>query len=150
MSSRIISCLLAVECHDIYFGMVVPKPCCQTFCAEDGTVLPAGASESDAEVCEVTFIVFFNALLHNSLYMFEEFVDSGLALHELNYWTIFARVAFVLWIAAGIGQRSTIEDVTAAIATIVGGKPLLIAETLYSDSEGIEVGGRRLEVGVGC
>lgn len=79
-------------------------------------MLPASASIGDGEMCEMPFEVFVHTLLDDAYGMVQKQTDRRLGSEEFDNRLVFAGVGLVLWIATGIGQRTTIEDVSTAIA----------------------------------
>ena len=110
------------------------EPCGETLGTVDRAVLTAGAAEGDLKVGEITFLVFFNALAHDGFHMVEKQVDGGLLLQKLDDGTILAGVGFVFGIAAWVGQRTTVEDETAAVAGGVVRETFLETEREDGDS----------------
>ena len=110
------------------------EPSGETLGTVDRAVLTAGAAEGDLKVGEITFLVFFNALTHDGFHMVEKQVDGGLLLQKFDDGTILAGVGFVFGIAAWVGQRTTVEDETAAVAGGVVRETFLETEREDGDS----------------
>ena len=96
--------------------------------AENGAVLPTGASKLDGKVCEVPFEVFVDALCDDGFGVGEKLSDSGVVLQELYDGLVFACVVFVFWVATWVGKGSTVENVPTAVSRVVGWQTLFVTE----------------------
>ena len=121
--------LFAMYYNNLTISISIGKIAGHLFGTVDGTVLAAGASESDLQAGEISLHIFLNTLSYEGLRMVEELVDGGVTLQELDDGTVFARVGLVFGVAAGIGQRTAVEDESATVAGVVFGKTALVAET---------------------
>ena len=127
--------LFAVFYDDFDVGVAREESCGELFGAVDGAVLAAGAAEADGEVREVAFEVFVDALRDYGegvveedgygLFVAQEFYDGG----------VLACVCFVFGVAAGIGERAAVEDMSAAVAGGVFRQALFVGEAHHRDGE---------------
>ena len=130
------SVLFAVGDDDVDHGVAVSEAGGELLGAVDGAVLPTGAAEGYAEVCEVALEVFVDALADYGFGVVEEGGHSVFALQEFYDGAVFAGIGLVLGVAPGVGQRAAVEDMSSAVAGTVLGKTLLVAEAANRDGEG--------------
>lgn len=87
---------------------------------------------------EMSFNVFVDGGNDDIGGLVDELCHRIFFLEEGNDRGVLTGVGFVLFIAAGIGERSAVEDESAAIAREIGRESLLITKTenLYSERTG--------------
>lgn len=129
--------LLAMDNNNLTVRIFIRKIMGHLLGAVDRAVLTTCAAEGDLEAGEVAFHIFLHTLSYDGFDMVEELVDGGFLLQELDDRTVLARIGLVLGVAAGVGQRTAIEDESAAIAGGVGGEASLVTETADSDNQGV-------------
>lgn len=116
-------------------GIGVGEPAGDLFGAVDGTMLAASASKSHLKGGKVSLKVFLNALSHNSFYMIKESIDGWFLLQEFDDGTVLAGISLVFGVAAWVGQRTAVEDETAAVAGGISGEAFFEAKGENGDSE---------------
>ena len=118
--------LFAMYYNNLTISISIGKIAGHLFGTVDGTVLAAGASESDLQAGEISLHIFLNTLSYEGLRMVEELVDGGVTLQELDDGTVFAGIGFVFGIAAGVGKCTAVEDESAAVAAVVVGQAFAV------------------------
>lgn len=125
--------LLAVVEEDVDVGVARAEGLGELLGAVDGAVLAAGAAEADGEVREVAFEVFVHALRDYGEGVVEEERDGLFVAQEFYDWGVLACIGLVFGVAAGIGERAAVKDMSAAVAGGVFRQALFVAEALDGD-----------------
>ena len=125
--------MFAVADGDVYGWIAPTEARGELLGAVDGAVLAAGAAKGYGEVREMTLEVFVDTLADDGFSVVEEDTYSFLALQELYDGTVFAGIGFVFGITPGVGERPTVEDMSATVAGAVLRQPLLVAEAAHRD-----------------
>lgn len=127
--------LFAVVEEDVDVGVARAEGFGELFGAVDGAVLAAGASEADGEVGEVAFEVFVDALRDYGEGVVEEDGDGLFVAQEFYDGGVLACIGFVFGVAARVGERAAVEDMSAAVAGGVFRQALLVGEAHHRDGE---------------
>lgn len=107
----------------------------EVFGAIDGAVLTAGAAEGDLEVGEAALEEALYVMIYQPVNGLEETEYLAVSFEEVDDGLVEAGEGFVLVVLTGVVSRATIEDVTASVATIIGGDALLKGEGVYRNDE---------------
>ena len=105
------------------------------FGAIDGAVLAAGAAEGDLEVGEAAFEEALDVMIYQPVNGLQETEYLAVGFEEVDDGLVEASEGFVLLVLTGVMGRAAIEDVTASVATIIGGDALLKGEGVYRNDE---------------
>ena len=100
----------------------------ELFCAIDGAMLTAGATESDLKVGEVPFKESLDMMVDEPIDRVEESEDLAVFLEEVDNGLVKAGKRLELVIFAGIMRRTAVKDIAASIAGRVFGDTALIGE----------------------
>ena len=127
--------MFAVVEDDVDVGVARAEGFGELFGAVDGAVLAAGAAEADGEVGEVAFEVFVDALRDYGEGVVEEDGDRLFVAQEFYDGGVLACIGLVFGVAARVGERAAVEDVSAAVARGVFRQALFVGETHHRDGE---------------
>ena len=96
-------------------------------------MLASSASETDGKIAKVAFQIFADGGSDQLLCCFEELLDFWFVVEKFDYRSVFPSIAFVLGVAAGIGQCAAVEYISASIAGGVLGDAFFVGEAVDSD-----------------
>ena len=110
--------------------------------AIDAAVLAARAAEGEHEAGESALQIAGHVCVGQGIDALEEGEDFAIVLEEFYHGGIQSRQLLVGLVAAGVVRAAAVEHVASAVAALVGGDALLVAEAEDAHDEGGGLFGR--------
>ena len=107
----------------------------ELFCAIDGAMLTAGATESDLKVGEVPFKESLDMMVDEPIDRVEESEDLAVFFEEVDNGLVKAGKRLELVVLTGIMRRTAIKDIASSVTTIIVWYSFFEGERVDGDGE---------------
>ena len=102
----------------------------QMFGTIDRAVLSSGTSESDLEVCEITFKKALDVVVDKFIHRIKEGQDFAVGFKEINHRLVESCERFEFIVLAWVMCRTAVEHVPSTIAGVIGRNTFFIRERI--------------------